>query len=298
MNRSFLLILLFVFTVFVTANTQKYINSDDRSYHETILPNDTTLLWIGTGDISKDTVFIVGEGGPKHFLDFESNGRLYWEYLENIDNYYCAVVHQSNTYKRSIFNTINFTIADAQKEVDHTTEFLHRTIKYFKEKGKYVVVFGQSYGAWVIQHYLSKHQSIADKYIITSCRLDADSTQTAFQKKGINIGWKEDGQTLIIPDKNEEPNPYRTMRYWEIRKVKDYIKYASGRPRFTNKLANVDLSNVHYFYGKYDQNVGALTQHEIEFLKSRGAQVEGFDTNHYGVWKRVIDKFREGTLRL
>jgi len=267
-------------------------------YIKTSLSKDTTQLWVASGDISKDTVILVGEGGPKFNLDFHSNGRVYWEYLPNNKNYYYAVVHQSSTYNKSILDATNFTLEDAEVEVDNTSEILYRAIKYFKDRGKYVIVFGHSYSAWVIPHYFSTRPSLADKYIITGGRLNADSTQTAFQLKGINTGFDEDGKTLLLPDAKEEPNPHRTDRYWKIRKNKELLKYAIGKTRYTNELGGVDMSNLVYYFGRYDENVGALSEEEIGFLEDKGAKVIGVETNHYRIWQKVIDAFRENELKL
>lgn len=269
-----------------------------RGYRPTVLDQDTTTLWIGSGDISVDTVLIVGEGGPKNNLDFEANGRVYWEYLPNQQNYYFAVIHQSSTYNKSILGADNFTIADATFEVNISSEIMYRTIKYFKDRGKYVVVFGHSYSAFIIPHYLMSRPSLADKYVITGGRLEANESQTAFQLKGINTGFKEDGKTLIIPDENEPKNPNRTKRYESIRATKEKLKYAIGFPRYLELLKGKDLSNLVFYFGKKDQNVGALSSSELEFLQANGATVAGVDTDHYNIWKRVVDAFREGRLNL
>ena len=173
--------------------------SEAENYHQyqaTIFPKDTSRLWIGDGNINLDTVLIVGEGGPKRYLDFESNGRVYWEYLSNQDHYYLAVVHQSSTYNSTIFSATDFTLEDALNEVDNTSEILFIAIKYFKDRGKYVVVIGHSYSAFVIPHYLSTRPSLADKYLITGGRFDANLEQTAYQLKGLNSGFEEDGTTF------------------------------------------------------------------------------------------------------
>lgn len=271
---------------------------DKEGYTAIKFPKDTTKLWVSSGDPSKDTVLIIGEGGPKNFLDFEANGRVYWEYLPGYENYQFVVVHQASTYNKTIFDAGDFTVNDAEKEVDNSSEMLYRTIKYFKDRNKYVVVFGHSYSAFIIPNYLSTRPSLADKYIITGGRLDADSLQTALQLKGINTGFEEDGKTLILPDEDEAPIPHRTERYRLIKKNKELLKYAIGKPRYTAKLKNVDLSNLIFYYGQYDENVGALTDREIQFLKSKNASVVGVETDHYDIWKRVVDAFRDGTMKL
>lgn len=272
--------------------------TSSASYIPTVLPTDTTQLWIASGDETKDTVIIVGEGGPKFCLDFESSGRVYWEYLPNSKNYYYAIIHQASTYNKSIFNAKDFTLEDAVFEVDQTAEMMYRAIKYFKDRGKYVVVFGHSYSAWVIPNYLSTRPSLADKYIITGGRFDADSTQIAYKLKGINVGFAEDGVTLNIPDVDEAPNPYRTVRYWQIRETKEMLKYTIGKPRYTELLANVDLSNLVFYYGEHDQNVGQPSAKEIAFLMAKNATVVGVATDHYDIWMKVVDAFRDGSLEL
>ncbi|MEM6377899.1 MAG: hypothetical protein AAF705_06785 [Bacteroidota bacterium] len=273
-----------------------HVGEDCRQYQATVFPQDTSQLWIGDGDINRDTVLIVGEGGPKRHLDFESNGRVYWEYLPNQDHYYIAVVHQSSTYNSTIFGATDFTLEDAFKEVDNTSEILFRAIKYFKNRGKYVVVLGHSYSAFVIPHYLSTRPSLADKYLITGGRLDANLEQTALQLKGLNSGFEEDGKTLIKP--KAKPNPYRRARYKTIRKNKELLKYALGKTRYTEALKDIDLSNLIFYYGTKDQNVGVLSSKERTFLKAKNATLVGVETDHYNIWKRVIDAFDEGRLRL
>ncbi len=292
-------LLFLIFTACSNEYNTKLISTvlENNVYHPTVLPNDTTKLWIRDGIQQKDTVLIVGEGGPKGNLDFETSGRVYWEYLPNFKEYTTVILHQSSTYNKSIFGATNFTLKDARKEVDNSAEILFRTIKYFKDKNKFVVVFGHSYSAWIIPKYLSTRASLADKYIITGGRLDADSIQTALQLKGINSGFNEDGKTLIIPKEDEKPNLYRTERYFTIRKNKELLKYAIGEPRYTKELANKKLSNLIFFYGKKDENVGTLSDAEISFLKLKNAQVIGVETDHYNIWKRVIDKFRDGKIK-
>jgi hypothetical protein len=269
-----------------------------EDYIPTKFPVDTTKLWISNGLIDKDTVLIVGEGGPKNNLDFESNGRVYWEYLPNYKNYNIVVIHQSSSYNKLIFGATNFNLENAYKEVDNSSEILYRAIKYYKDRNKYVVVFGHSYSAFIIPNYLSTRPNLANKYIITSGRIDADSLQTELQLKGINTGFEEDGKTLIIPEENEKSQKYRMNRYFIIRKNKELLKYAIGKPRYSIELANKDLSNLVFYYGKKDQNVGALTDAEVKFLISKKAKVFGVNTNHYIVWQKVIDAIHDGSLKL
>jgi len=302
MKKSILAILV-IFLILTAFKTKKgiKINSDkniDTKYKPTILPKDTTKLWVRDSSIEKDTVLIVGEGGPKHSLDFASNGRVYWEYLNNFNNYQTVVIHQSSTYNTSIFNAQNFTLKDGYKEAGISSEILYRAIKYFKDRNKYVIVTGHSYSAFIIPHYIATRPSLADTYLITGGRLNADSIQTAYQIKGYNSGFKEDGETLIVPDTTLPRKKYRTERFFKIRQVKEMLKAGIGNYKFTDELKDKDISNLIFFYGKKDENVGALSQLEIDFLVSKKAKVFGVDTDHYNIWKRAIDSLREGTVKL
>jgi len=269
------------------------------NYPQTILPKDTTQLWVGEGSMDRDTVFIAADGGPINHLGYMSNGKTQWTYVPGFKNYIFANVHQASTYNPEIFNWKNeFTLKDGIREVDNSSEILYRTIKYFKDRKKYVIVVGNSYSAFVIPHYLATRPSLADTYLITGGRLTADSLQTYFQLKGFNSGFEEDGKTLIIPDTLAEPNPYRSEKYYQIRQAKEMLKAGLSIHDFTEELVDVDLSNFHFFYGLKDENVGVPTQKELDFLSSKKAKIYAIDTDHYNIWKRVIDFLRAGTLKL
>ena len=102
------------------------------------------------------------------------------------------------------------------------------------------------------------------------------------------------GQPLIEPNVNIRANPNRRARYNTIRKNIELLKYAIGKTRYTQALKNVDLSNLIVYYGTRDQNVGVLSAVEIDFLKHKNASLVGVETDHYNIWKRVIDDLEAG----
>ena len=51
------------------------------------------------------------------------------------------------------------------------------------------------------------------------------------------------------------------------------MQAATGHDRYTERLAGRDLGRVIYVYGTEDVQVGRLTEDEVRFLKSRGAEV-------------------------
>jgi len=303
-SNSFIVVVLFLTIGFSCKKNKEIVDVSNIkeearfSYIPTKLPIDTTKLWISDTNIEKDTVLIVGEGGPKGNLDYESNGRIYWEYLNNFQNYQTLVIHQSSTYNKSIFNAEVFTLENGYREADISAEILYRAIKYYKDRNKYVIAIGHSYSAFIIPYYIKTRPSLADKYLITGGRLNADSIQTSYQIKGYNSGFKNDGKTLILPDTTVTRKKYRTERYFKIRQAKEMLKAGIGNYKFTEDLKDKDISNVIFFYGKMDENVGALTEEEIHFLTSKKATVFGVETDHYNIWKRAIDSIRAGTIKL
>jgi len=270
----------------------------DTNYTPTVMPQDTTKLWLSEGNIENDTVLIMGDGGPQNQLNFEYSGKVDWSYLNTFKNYYFVSLHQSSTYNPDIFNwKESFTLEDGIKEIDNSSEMMYRAIKYFKDRNKYVVVAGHSYSAFIIPHYLATHPSLADRYFMIAGRLDADSLQTFYQLKGFNSKFEEDGKTLVEPDTTRGKNPYRTERYFKIRKASEMLKSGLGIRKFTEELADKNLENLVVCYGKKDRNVGALSDSEIEFLLSKNAKVYGFDTGHHGITRHIIDSLDLGRMK-
>ena len=273
--------------------------STKKTYEPTVFPQDTTRLWLGEGSIASDTVLILGDGGPKNQLDYEFDGKIGMSYLPSFKNYYVVNLHQASTYNKEIFNWKNeFTLEMATEEVDNSSEMMFRAINYFKDRNKYIVVVGHSYSAFIIPNYIATRPSLANKYIITGGRLKADSLQTVYQLKNINTMFKEDGKSIIIPDENRPPNPNRTRRYFKLRQAKNYLKAAIGQIDYTKALENKDISNWVFVYGSKDRNVGVPTKYELDFLKSKKAQIFGVDSDHYSLWKHVIDSVKAKRIKL
>lgn len=269
-----------------------------KNYAPTVMPTDTTALWLSEGNIKNDTVLIMGDGGPQNQLNYEYNGKVEWSYLNTFKNYYFVSLHQSSTYNPGIFNwKESFTLDDGIKEIDNSSEMMYRAIKYFKDRNKYVVVVGHSYSAFIIPHYLATRPSLADKYFMIAGRLDADSLQTFYQLKGFNSKFEDDGKTLIVPDTTKPKNPFRTARYFKIRKASEMLKSGLGIRKFTEELADKNIENLVVCYGKKDRNVGALSDSEIEFLLSKKAKVYGFDTGHHGITRHLIDSLEMGRMK-
>ena len=272
--------------------------TEQLSYPKTSIPRDTTKLWVEDGNIKSDTVLIICQGGPSKNLTFIEKGRTSYRYIPKYSNYHIVYLHQAQTLNKEMFNfNGEFTYRMAEKEVHNTSEMLYRTLDYFKTKHKTTIVIGTSYGAYIISNYLSRRPSMADKYVIIAGRIDDNEQMLAQHLKGYNGGFEEDGTTYIPQEENVDFKGHPESKLKEFR-VKQLLKGAIGKPRYSQELAGKDLSNVIYFYAANDQNVGRLTEPELEFLKSKKVRLFETNTGHSETLYRFIDKLTDGTLRL
>ncbi len=276
------------------AKTDKELN-----YQPTVLPKDTTDLWIGEGDINSDTVLIVIEGGPHNEIYFQTHGIDVWSSLPNYYSYYRAHIHQVNGFNKSIYNWKHeFTHEMAELEVNNETEALARTVQYFKDRNKKIIIAGTSWGAFLIQYYILKYGNNADKYLISAGRLDPTPMQVKYHLKGYNSGFTQDGKTMRFADTTRVHSLDKRDRYVKMSRVKQFMKGFLGRFKFTKEFANVDLSNVVYAYAKNDRQIGALTEKELEFLKFKGVPVYVSDQGHAGPDRVIIKMVKEGKIKL
>jgi len=300
---SLLLGISFAFFSCKTEEKSEVLNSKEsaliENYKPIIFPKDSTQLWLSEGNIKSDTVFIVAEGGPHNQLDFEWGGQTVWSRLPDFFQYYRIHILQSTMLNKDIYHWKNeFTEEMARKELDNSTEILARAIDYWKAREKTVIVAGTSFGAFLIPHYIATRGNKADKYIMSAGRLNAHPDQFKYHLLGYNSRFEEDGKTLMIPDTTRGPNPFRGEYYFKLSKVKQLIKGVLGEYRFTEELKDTDLSNLIVGYATNDVQVGALNEKELEFLKSKNAQVYATDDGHAGVDRKLISLIAEGTIKL
>jgi len=271
----------------------------ELNYEPTVLPKDTTDLWIGEGDINSDTALIVIEGGPHNAIYFQTNGIDVWSALPDYYNYYRVHPHQVNGLNKSIYNWKHeFTSEMGELEVNNELEAIARTVKYFKDRNKKVILAGTSWGAFMIQYYLIRYGNDVDKIIISAGRLDPTPTQVKYHLKGYNSGFMEDGKTMRFADTTRVHSLDKRERYMKSSLVKQYMKGFLGTFKFTEELADMDLSNVVYGYATNDRQIGALTEKELAFLKSKGVPVYVSDRGHAGPDRAIIKAVQEGEIEL
>lgn len=295
------LVLVLIAILLFSCGQQKQVKGDKNkivfTYPETILPNDTTKLWVSGGNSRKDIVVIFLQGGPKDELNFATRGKTSWRYLPNFDDYYHIYLHQANTLNSGMFNyKEKFSIEMARKEVENTSEILYRAITYFKKRGKKVMVMGHSYGAFVIPHYLATKPSLADKYIIASGRIDDPKHVVETHLKGYN-GEYVDGFTFVSDEDKKDFDKYdeADKKYYS---AKQLLKAAIGEISYSKALKDVALNNSIYVYNATDRNVGGLTPAELAFLKRKGFQIYETKHEHGNTIYGVVDALMEGKVKL
>ncbi|MFK7907987.1 MAG: hypothetical protein AB8B69_22840 [Chitinophagales bacterium] len=295
------LIFIFLLTSFchhkIPSTISQQIEHKSPSYPPTILPSDTSKLWVAAGNPEQEVVLILLQGGPKDYLGFVDKGKTSWRYLPNYEQYYRVHLHQANTYNPKIFEyNDSFTLKMAKTEVDNTSEMLYQTIKYFKDRQKTVYVLGHSYGAFIIPHYLSTRPSLADKYVVISGRIDDDPVGLEAHRQGFNGIYVEDGRKFES-DKEQDLTDYTESekKYYQ---VKQWLKWAIGLPKYSEKLSDIDLSNMTYIYCPNDSRVGRLTEEEIDFLTSKKANVFSTNHKHGHTIRALVDLVAEGKIEL
>ncbi|MCB0632782.1 MAG: hypothetical protein R2824_25010 [Saprospiraceae bacterium] len=264
-------------------------------YERTQLPYDTTQLWITPDSLIRELVIIDCPGGPDSILEFQSRDQQRYRYLPDYSRFSIVSLYQAQSFNSSLYQYARvFTPEDAAYEVAITSEMLHRAIAYFKSRGKKVYVVGSSYGAFVIQHYLANYESEADLYVVLSGRLDMDQPMVEENLQGNSGRFREDGRTYV-PD--EDPIAI-TDRDQDTREdlVCNRLKAAIGQARYTDLLAQKNLSNVIYIYAPNDEQVGSLREEEIAFLRQKGALVFADDRGHGKTWQRLIDEVGKGKI--
>ena len=144
---------------------------------------------------------------------------------------------------------------------------LHRVIQHFKKQGKKVYVLGISFGAFMTQELLATYGTdIADGYYIMVGRLNIDSEVWKAFSEGKN--------GMFIHRENKQSKIKTKKQKLIVEQNMSKLAAGLGHYRYTKKLEHIqDLSKVCYVFGTKDEQVGGLTNEEVEFLESRKAKI-------------------------
>lgn len=235
------------------------------------IPENLKNKGISYGNPNSDIIIINTQGGPMpqlattQFEDiFFKQGKLDYDKVLAIN------VHQVQTLHPERFSKDEVTFQQAIEYQKETTKILYDLVKYFKSQNKTVYVTGLSIGAFAGVDLLATHGDIADGYLFMVGRLNMTDKVWNIFSEGAFTGFKNDGVTVL--DKQET----------DVNLQKNMAKLAAGfgHKRYMKLLKDIPLEKVIYVHGTKDENVGRLTQEEIDFLKSKKVNAIQKDGGH------------------
>jgi hypothetical protein len=218
------------------------------------------------GNLSSDTVIINVQGGPETHFD-DASVKEIMELTGTGDKLYVHV-HQVQTKKPALFTAGDISFEEAQGYAQQSVTYLYETVAHFKSQGKVVYLLGISYGAFVTQGLIDRHgPDVADGYLIAVGRMDIDEDT-----------WIPFSQGRFTAYEYETDGSFEIKDLGAGRSAEDRnmarLAAGLGHNRYTTNMDGLtDLSKVIYVYGDRDEQVGPLSEHEIAFLKERGARV-------------------------
>ena len=242
---------------------------DGSGYKPTVLSSNALELLEEVGSApDKDTVFLYVQGGPAPRTGTDEGEEFFERFL---DQYPIYMVKQTQTINPTIY-TSDLTVEQFKAESDKNAVILQRVIEHFKKAGKKVFVAGSSYGFWVMCKYLSLKPTITfDRALIGEGRFEMP--ELAY--KGFEMGILYVFPDAVKPAKMDAATIAEWVKTFGLPKKQmiNLAKFAMGlgRLRYTQLLKDVDLSNVLFTFGGKDQQVGAPSKAEIDFLKLKKA---------------------------
>ncbi len=246
-------------------------NEDIRIDYKNI-PESLTKSGYSFGNPDSKKVIIYLQGGPVNYLTtygFESRMNLSGGLDES--EYFLINMRESQTLHPEETEKEEISWEQAKKYNETTTKTLFDLINFFKSQNKKVYVVGGSYGSFVGLKSIVDNKNIADGYLLMVGRLDMTQEVSNAYSKGFEAKFEEDAATPIISEKSD--NIYTV----NMRKIAAAL---SRDEKYTQLLKDTDLSNLIYIYSEIDQSVGKLTEKEIQFLKSKKADVVSVKIEH------------------
>lgn len=247
------------------------------------MPEKLKKLGYSFGNSKSDTIVLITQGGPfpRLFTDevkaiFKENGGI------DENKYFFINSHQAQTIEPQMMLEEEMSFEQAKMLGIKTSEMLNELVSYFRSENKKVFIVGISYGCFAGQDYISKFGNIADGYLLMAGRLDIAEDVWRAYSEGIDAGFEEDAISTKVEQKAEDLMMINSHK----------IAAAYGYKRYSELLKNIDLSNVIYYHALKDLNVGKLTTDEIEFLKTKGANVVAFDDVHTA-WRKHLKEALE-----
>ena len=224
-------------------------------------------LYESAGNPDAETVLVFAQGGPAPGLD--ANGFSLLTDGLDLDRLFVLNVHQAQTLDPERVLTADIDFDAAKAADDESVQIAADVVDHFRASGKRVIVLGISFGASLVQDLLATQGNVADAYVIIAGRLDSPDEAWKLFSEGRAAEFIDGTEVVEVPIAQAgfgtgtaagERNMARLVAGFDFN-------------RYTQLLADVDLSNVTYGYGEMDEYVGGLTEDEIAFLDAAGAVV-------------------------
>ena len=219
------------------------------------------------GNLEGNVVVVNTQGGPG--IELEDDGLLDIISESQTQSALYVNVHQVQTKNPSLFTGTEITFEEAKEYDLQSIENLKRAVEFFtNQEDKTVYVLGISFGAFMTQELIATHGiDVADGYMISVGRLDIDEDtwQPFSQGQYTEYLYDNNGNFTINSLGDGSDIELRNMAR---------LAAGLGYNRYTNKLSSIgDLSKITYVYGDRDEQVGPLSDQEIQFLTAKGANV-------------------------
>lgn len=260
----------------------------------------TADLYDPVGTINnKNKVLLYVQGGPLFELTSDSSLQNKIGDMSHIVD--VLKIHQVQTLNAhfktaDIISSNTTTFSNIQKMAYVSVNILYKVAKHFKDAGKEVLIFGTSYGFFIIAHLIHQYGvDVFDKASLSIGRLDMDRGVEQFLKNGVSVSFPADnnyrfkspygGMTIKSSkvswnffsfDGEIARSSSSTRNSYEI---VPKLQGAYGINEYTKLLKGKDLSKVQFTFGAKDVNVGSLLPVEKEFLKGKNYYIDE-DSGH------------------
>lgn len=239
-----------------------------------VVGRDADGSFEGFGNPDAATVVVVAQGGPVTDLEVDQ-ARDILSALDT-DETYVVVPHQAQTLDPSRFTDDEISFDEAKELDAETTENLASVVDYYVGQDREVLVVGISFGAFVVQDLLATQGNVADGYFIQVGRLDMPAEVWMPFSEGRFVGFSDGVEILDVGADEAGMGGDGTFTDANMARLAAGL----GHNRYTELLADTDLSNVIYAYGQFDEQVGRLTADELAFLEAKGVTVIRSEGGH------------------
>ena len=271
--------------------------TEGKPYNATELPQDTLALFETEGSSTLDSVFIYVQGGPMLSLTGRYNDPL--SKLPDHHRFLKVYTYQTQMLHPELVVTTPYMNSNqALYEMSQNSEILHRTIKYFKDRGKAVYIIGHSFGLSISMDYLSRYGNEADHVFMMGGHFDAD-VRNFDRKPGMFVRWKN-GEEPYLRDFYRgitDEFPVKDLLNNVFENVDALVHYPRLR-RFTALLKDTDLTNVTYVHARFEEASGRSSEEELLFARGQGMNVlESFGDHHSMLSPRYLRSVFNHVLR-